>query len=368
MAKMSVKDRMLAVLQGREHDRVPFAQYVLSKGFCQSFPLRREVVEAYGPDKVGFIRLCGIFGFDTPNCTWGQESIVHNGHEAVRHTVITPKGTLNEIRLLEQSMQSTAAATHYVKEIEDYQALLAYLHDVRVFEDLTDFNEAVEELGEYGLAYCYLPRTPYQQMWIQWTDMRDLAIHLAEAPELMEEVFSAIQRVNTKTLEIVCNIIQHAPVPYLVFGDNLTAPMIGDYYFRKYNVPAYNQMIEMIKETGRKVPVLVHSDGYLKGLWEAFDEVRLDGLESLSPPPDNDTSIADAISRWPQMRFLANFPSPAHLYEDSEDIYAVAMQMLQDGARKGKLQIQISEDIGPGVWRKSYPQIIKAIEDFGAAC
>ena len=367
MASQTVKDRMLAVLQGREHDRVPFAQYVLSQNFCQSFPLRNEVCEALGAQNVGFIRLVGIFGFRTPNCRFTHENIVYEGRDAVRHTMITPLGALNEVRLYEESMKSTAAATHYVKTEDDYKILLSYLRDIEVVEDLRDFNNAIEELGDYGLAYCYLPRTPFQQLWIQWTNMRDLAVHLAMAPDIMAEVFAAIESLNTRVFEAVCKTIQHVPVPYLVFGDNLTAPMIGDHYFRKYNVPAYNKMVDMIQETGVKVPVFVHTDGYLKALWEGFDECRIDGLESLSPPPDNDTSVADASARWPHMRFLVNFPSPAHLLEPPE-IYDIAMNILEEGGRRGKLQIQISEDIAQGIWRKSYPQIIKAIRDFGAPC
>ncbi len=364
---MTVKDRMLAVLQGREHDRVPFAQYVASGRFCQSFPLRNEVVETLGADNVGFIRLVGIFNFHTPNCRWEKDDLTHNGRQALRHTIITPKGSLNEIRLHETALHSTAAATHFVKSLDDYEALLAYLRDIHVVKDLRDFSGAVADLGNYGLTMCYLPRSPYQQLWIEWVDMRDLAVHLAEAPDLMHEVITEIQRVNTRVFRIICEIINEAPIPYLVFGDNLTAPMIGDANFRAYNVPAYNELVGMIEETGVKVPVLVHTDGYLKPLWQAIGETRISGLESLSPPPDNDTSVAEALSRWPHMRFLVNFPSPAHLFPP-EDIYATATRILEDGARRGKIQIQISEDVPPGIWRKSYPPIVKAIQDFGPAC
>jgi len=358
---------MLAAVQGREHDRVPFAQYVLSKGFCESFPKRKEVCAELGEDKVGFIRLVGIFRTITPNCRWEQEAICHEGRDAVRNTLITPKGNLTEIRLHEGVLHSTAAATHYVKTPEDYQILLACLRDTRVEKDLTDFYNALEDLGDFGLPYCYLPRTPYQALWIQWVSINDLALHLAEEPDLMAEVTGAIADINTRIFEVVCEILKDTPIPYLVFGENLTAPMIGSHYFRKYAVPAYNQMAGMVKETGKNVPILAHTDGYLKALWDGISETQLDGLESLSPPPDNDTSVAEARARWPHMRLLVNFPSPAHLLESGE-IYAIAMRILEEGGRRGRLQIQISEDIPPDIWRKSYPPILKAIQDFGPAC
>jgi hypothetical protein len=45
--------------------------------------------------------------------------------------------------------------------------------------------------------------------------------------------------------------------------------------------------------------------------------------------------------------------------------YNTAAQILAEGGHSGRLQIQISENVPPEVWRKSFPQIVKAIRDFG---
>ena len=88
------------------------------------------------------------------------------------------------------------------------------------------------------------------------------------------------------------------------------------------------------------------------------------GLESFSPPPSNDTSAKEALSMWPNMRLLLNFPSSVHL-ASPEEIYRTTAQILAEAGHSGQLQIQISENVPPDVWRKSFPVIIKAIEDFG---
>ena len=113
-----------------------------------------------------------------------------------------------------------------------------------------------------------------------------------------------------------------------------------------------------------KILVCVHMDGDLKPLWDAIGELRVGGLDSFSLPPDNNTSVAQVIDMWPDKRLFVNFPSSVHL-ESPERIYEVALQILSEGKRTGRLWIQISENIPPGVWRKSYPQIVKAIEEFG---
>ena len=67
------------------------------------------------------------------------------------------------------------------------------------------------------------------------------------------------------------------------------------------------------------------------------------------------------------MRVCINFPSSVHL-APPEKVYAKTMEILAHGGRSGHLQIQISENVPPGMWAKSFPQIVKAIADFGPAC
>ena len=67
---------------------------------------------------------------------------------------------------------------------------------------------------------------------------------------------------------------------------------------------------------------------------------------------------------WPEMRLMMNFPSSVHLQEPKK-IYQRAMEILEEAGHSGRLQIQISENVPPGVWRKSYPEIVRAIRDFG---
>ena len=250
---------------------------------------------------------------------------------------------------------------------DDYRVVMAYLRDIRVLKDLGPFRATTEELGESGLPLCFLPKTPYQQLWIEWVNIQDFTEHFAEHVALMTDVIRLIEDVQRKIYEVVCRAAQEVDIPYLVFGENLTAPMIGVHKFRSYCLRAYDTMAGMLEEAGKEIPLFIHSDGCLQPLWEAIGESPLGGLESLSPPFDNDTSVATAIAHWPRMRFLVSFPSPVHLM-DHDSIYQTAMEILEQGQRLGRILIQISEDVPPGIWRRSYPESVRAIEDFGPAC
>ena len=144
--------------------------------------------------------------------------------------------------------------------------------------------------------------------------------------------------------------------------DNITAPIIGEANFRRYCLPLYKELVALARRPG--TCVAVHADGDLRPLWRAIGESGINALDSFSPPPDNDTTAAEAVAQWPEMRLLVNFPSSVHLAED-RGVYAKAMEILQQAGHSRRLWIQISENVPKDAWRRSFPAIIRALRDFG---
>ena len=357
MSAMTNRERMLGVIQGKKHDRVPFVQY---DGI--SAP-NQEVWDVIGRNNMGVLRWSGVSRVEHPNCHIDTEELERDGKRVVRHTLHTPEGKLTEDRISEPNLGTSRAVEHYIKEPGDYGPFMAYLRDAKVHLDVEHFYRDQRDLGDDGLPMVSLGRTPYQQLWVQWVCLEDLALHFMDCPDTMEEVVSLMTRILRDTFEMVRQAVQEAPIPFINFGDNITAPTIGVRNFREYCVPLYNELADVIADKG--IPVFVHMDGDLKPLWDAIGESKVRGIDSFSPPPDNDTSPAQALKLWPEMRLLVNYPSSVHLAEP-EKIYQRAMQILEEAGHSGQLQIQISENAPPGRWRTSYPEIVRAISDFGA--
>ena len=351
---------MLAVIRGEPHDRVPFVQYIDVAGF----PCPRDVLELLGRGNIGFLRWTNVHRFETPNCRFETEEIVRDGRRCQHRTLITPRGRLEEERVFDPVFGSSRAASHFVKNLNDYNVLMAYLRDIRVVKDLNALRKSTADLGTGGLPHVYTCRTPYQQLWVEWVNIQDAIPHLVEEADIVTEVFRLMADVQQKVFRTVCEAAQELPIPYVVFPDNITAPMIGERFFRDYCVPAYNELACMLDETGEDVPVFVHMDGDIFSLRDAIGESRMRGIDSLSPPPDNDTSAAQALAWWPEMRLLINFPSSVHL-RPPDRVRRAATQILEEGGHTGQLQIQVSENVPPDLWRVSYPQIAGAIEEFG---
>jgi len=354
MAEMTMRQRMLAVVRGEPHDRVPFVSY---RGMAPT----KEAWGLVGRNNLGILGWTGICSCRTPNCRREVEPFELNGRTAQRTIIHTPEGRLSEVWVA--AAVGLHVHEHFIKAPDDYKILLALLRDQHYTPNVDGWLAEWNEIGDDGLPHTSIARTAYQALWVEWVNPVDLAAHMTDEPALMEEVFAAMNADLAKAFAAAREVVRQAPVPYLVLPDNITAPMIGESNFRKYCMPMYLRLREMLDEIGSNIPVAVHTDGDLRPLWKAFAESRVGWFDSMSPPPDNDTSVADALREWPGAGVGINFPSSVHLKSERE-IYATTMEILDQGGRSNRLQIQISEDMPPGAWKKSFPQIVRAIDDF----
>jgi hypothetical protein len=236
-------------------------------------------------------------------------------------------------------------------------ALWAYLEDATILPDYERYYRDQAELGEEGLPLVAVERTPYQQLWIQWVGLDHLAYHYADYPERVEKT---IQLLNQRARQIF-DLAEQSPAVLIDFPDNITAPAIGLNRFRQYCLPLYDELSDRLHK--KNMLTVVHMDGNLQPLWAAIGASRIDGIDSLSPPPDNDTGVAQALQMWPEKRLMVNFPSSVHLRTYAE-VRAVAEELLLAGAASGRLEIQISESVPPATWKDSFRAIIDAVESY----
>lgn len=351
MKPMTMRERMLAVVQGREHDRVPFAIYEIL------LPIEK-VRQVLGRANIGVIRFCSIFRSEHPNCHFDSQIYYEGETKWQRNTLHTPKGDLTELRAFEPAYDSSTAHKHYIETREDYERLWSYLEDCVILDNAEQYFKDCAELGEYGIPKPEIERTPWQQLWVEWVGLEALSIHLADWPEHVEHTIELLERRARQTFEIA----YRSPAPFICIVDNITASAIGPARFRKYCVSLYDELGAGLAD--RNMPVFVHMDGMLKPLWNDIARSRVGGLDSFTPTPDCDTPVSEAVRMWPEKRLWLNFPSSVHLAEP-EQIRAVADQILADAGHTGRLQIQISENVPLDAWETSFPIIADAIERFG---
>ncbi len=347
----TMRERMLAVIQGREHERVPFAMYEIM------LP-RQEVFDLLGRGNIGILRFCSLLRSEHPHSRFESEVFYQADVKWQRNVLHTPRGDLTELRVFEPAFDSSTARKHYVETREDYERLWSYLEDCILLENCEQYHRDCAELGDDGIPKPEIERTPWQQLWIEWVGLEPLAYHLADWPDHVEHTLDLLEWRARQTFEIAVR----SPAPCVVIVDNITSSAIGPARFRKYCARLYDELAGMLADANR--PVFSHMDGMLKPLWQDIARSRVGGLDSFTPTPDCDTPVKAAVEMWPEKRLWLNFPSSMHLAAPDQ-IRATADQILADAGHTGRLQVQISENVPLDVWRTSFPIIAEAIEAFG---
>jgi hypothetical protein len=346
-----MRERILDLVQVRPLDRVPF---VLYEGMLPTKEVRAHV----GRQRIGVLRWSGIHRVEHPHCRFEAETYWVGEAQWQRNTLHTPAGAISEERAFEPAYGSSSIRKHYVEQPEDYDVLWAYLDDSVICPDYERYERDQAELGDDGLPLVAIERTPYQQLWVQWVGLDALSYHWVDCAERVNHTIELLHQRARQIFEIA----YRSPAPLIDFPDNITAPAIGPRRFREYCVPLYDELAAMMSD--RDVPVYVHMDGDLKPLWSAIAESGVGGIDSLSPAPDNDTPVAEAVAMWPEMRLWVNFPSSRHL-GTYDEVRAEAEAILVAGGHSGRLQIQISENVPHHAWRTSFAAIADAIDAFG---
>jgi hypothetical protein len=357
MKMMTMRERLMAVLQGRMLDRVPLIMYDdLMPIQYKNVRIREEVSRTFG-DRIGLLRWSAVHKVETPHCHFKTQEYYQGEMRWEHTTMFTPSGNLYQERVFEPVYNSGSIRKHYVESPQDYEILWAYLKDAVIQEDYARYYKDQNELGDNGLPLPAVERSPYQQLWVEWVGLDQLALHFQDFPD---QVGKTIELLNQRAKKIF-DLAYFSPAPMIDFPDNITAPAIGLKRFQQYNVPLYNELASMLAE--RNALVFVHMDGDLKPLWDAIAESHIGGLDSFSPSPDNDTSVAEAIKLWPDKRLFINFPSSVHL-RCYDEVRSEAESILEAGGHTGRLEIQFSESVPFNVWQTSFKAIADAVDSF----
>ena len=105
MRDLTMRERILAVIQRRELDRVPFVQY---DGMVAS---NEEVWTEIGRENMGLLRWTRVHRIEHPHCTMRTTPIERQGLQGERTILETPRGTLTQERLLEPTFRTGSTSS-----------------------------------------------------------------------------------------------------------------------------------------------------------------------------------------------------------------------------------------------------------------
>lgn len=342
----SIREKLMASLAG---EPVKSPVYVVYDLFVNRWKLDWDRLWSLG---LGRINHASLLDYEFPHLEIQEKKIEKEGHIHRDVRWITDRGELHEwyIDFWRQE--------YFVKKPQDYLILARAFSDVKVKPVNKYYEESEALLGDKGITFGQLgdipakSRSPFQRVQVDFAGLEQFSIDVAmEQPELMEllDVLTAFkleefrQAVKTKA-------------PIIKLWENLSIDTMGPRLFRKHLVSFYEKVFEILKGSDKKI--VTHYDGKLKCIAEDIASLQIDGIDSLTPPPEGNMTIAEARQAWPK-KFFWLHPTLSWFGLGLEELKANIRQMVRD-AGPTRFCLEISEDCPPN-WQETIPAVLEAL-------
>jgi len=275
---------------------------------------------------------------------------------AIRYTsYFTPAGKLTTI---ERLLPNTVWIEKYLfSNPEDYDALEALIAS-RIYQpEFEQFMADDQKLGDQSIARPTTIHSPMHELIYEFMGIENFSIEWAENRERVLHLCEVLKQDWRKRVELTAA----SPARYAVIEGNTQLQVIGKERFLKYYFPNIQEACEILHAKG--VYAGAHLDGNNKKLAPLIARTSLDFIESFTPPPDCDLSVAEARQIWKGKSLLVHFPSSVHLF-GAAAIEDHVKEILKQAMPGDRFAIGTFEDV-PNRGIDTLVALYKAITKYG---
>jgi hypothetical protein len=345
---MTVRERIIAALNGEKPDKVPFTIYdwLTERNTWQDlFDLGLGIINRYPPYKL--IR---------QDVETDYTEIVRDGIPGTLVTCRTPVGTLTRTVVRHTNLDWTVE--HEIKTPDDYAAFEFILRNTSIEPDIDGYNAAVEEIGDNGLVIPRAADPPIQEFWRHHTGVQRIFEDLYDCPDKVRRILDVYAEMNRTIWDIVAAV----PGGFCCSGGNISGDIIGPPMFDEFCMPHFEAEAEIMHGAGKRT--LNHMDGLSRRLVNNIARSPVDIIEAFNPLPDGDMSVKEALDAWPGKSVSINFPSSIHLASD-DVIRETTIGLIRESAPGNRFILGITEDVPPERVMHNLTIIGETIHEYG---
>lgn len=348
---MTNRERILAVVEGRTPDRVPWIprlqlwyNFHLSEG---TLPARyqgkslREIEKELGmgtPAKDG-----KAFEIEMPTVEV-IESVAGN---TLTRTFITPRGQVWERFRIDprcrRSGITDARMEYLIKEPADYERVRYIIEHTRYVPAFDKFLDYDREIGQDGLPSIAAGRDPMVQIMLDYLGCERFYYELNDNPRQVEALYQTLWDKQMELLELVAG----SPAKLIFVGAHYDSQMTPPPLFEKYILP-YLEVASDILHRHQKT-VVVHQDADAKLLLNALKDSGIDMVECFCSSPMVSCTLEEAVDCWGEdMIIWGGIPSillcPLNC---SEQEFLQYLDGLWEIVQRGRFILGVADNVMP---------------------
>ncbi|MGA2974973.1 MAG: uroporphyrinogen decarboxylase family protein [Spirochaetia bacterium] len=363
---MSARERVLAVLNGRTPDRVPWMgdldYWVSSLKLSGTWPIRYTQVgglfQLHRDLGVGFY-LQGDFPFraDSPGVQLRENT--DNGRTVTE--VITPVGSIRQVSVFLSESFTWATVEHFIKSVADLRVIRYWYQGTSYSPAYAAAQERWLHVGEAGIVLSYLPKSPLMELVALLAGIETVTYAFADAPEELEETLAVMECKADEAALIAVD----SPAECLMIPENLSSEVIGKRLFEKFMRPYEEKWVARIREAGKHS--FIHMDGTMKGLIAEVASTGFDVLEALTPSPVGDIPLQE-IEKWVPRNTIIWGGLPGLYFTDiigDEEFDRYVIQALDIMKSHPRYVLGVADQVPPGAHRERIRRVAELVEVHG---
>ena len=298
---MANRERILAVLDGRRPDRIPWVPRL--EIWYQANKLAGTLPPEYRGLSLREVEL-DVFGGTAARegRIWRREleemeARVQELNGRTLREYVTPVGTVSEeFRRSEESGSQgmrDMQVGFMLKRPEDYPVVQYIIEHTRYIPTFEEYEQYEREIGDDGYPIVIAGDCPFHYWMQQLAGYDNAFFHLYDYPAAVERL------VDTLTDHYRATIWRHmldAPARLFQHGIHFSTQMTPPPLFQQYILPYYQELTPLLREQ-RKM-VALHGDSELSGLLPLIEHAGFGMVECMATSPMVSLTLAEARASW----------------------------------------------------------------------
>lgn len=301
MNAMTNRERLLATMEGRLPDRIPWIPRL--RIWYDAHLRRGDLPERYQDAALSDIeRDLGMGAparngrvFKTELHDVDVQTEVDGDRTVTRY--ITPVGTVSTVSqasgtLSAGGISSTLVTKHMIEDADDYPVVEYIIQHTRIVPTYEAYLAYAEEISEDGVPLVGVGPDPmyriiqdlvgYNNVFYHLHDDRDRVLHLYE---VLKEQAAEIQQV-----------VLDSPAKLILHGEHFDARFTPPYLFEAYMLPYFQPFAEALHDRGKVLAC--HADADTSNLLDLIKESGFDMAECFVTAPMVPLTLAEARAAW----------------------------------------------------------------------
>lgn len=298
---MTTRERILAVLDRKSPDRVPWiarlALWYHARRLEGNLPARFRGMTV---EEIGRVLRTGNPAREGKIFTERYEGMEVRAERApgvARQRFITPYGEVTFGRILSEHVAGTTdqglPLEHPIHRVEDYK-VLEYIAEHTFYDPCYEAYLAYEAaVGDDGYPMVSCGDVPFHYFLLHLAGYNAAYFELADHPQEVEHLLTVLEQVQRARL---WPVVAASPARLILHGVHFDSQMTPPPLFRKYMTPYYRDFSALLHAHGKTLAW--HADDDSKHLLREIKEAGYDMAECFCTAPMVEVTLAEARAAW----------------------------------------------------------------------